>query len=306
MTNIILTTGLPASGKSTWAKQKVAEANGALVRVNLDDLRTMLDIDPAANDAATKELIKVMYSIHDQAILSAVAAGKNVVVDNTHLNKTLPNRIKKLFDGDVNFMVADFTGVPMEACLTRDALRTNSVGADVIRGMAKQLNKPWRLTSEFMNDYEYPLIPDNPEITDPAGFDREPVIVFDIDGTLARHHRSPYDYSRLGTDSVFEHIAQLARNYYALGYDILVVSGRPDTYFAETAQWLRDNGIPYTNMHMRRADDNRNDADVKHEIFDKYIRPYYWVENWFDDRDRVVRRLRKLGINVSQVAYGNF
>ena len=40
---IILTRGLPASGKSTWAKEQVAKGNGKVKRVNKDDLRDMID-----------------------------------------------------------------------------------------------------------------------------------------------------------------------------------------------------------------------------------------------------------------------
>jgi len=57
---------------------------------------------------------------------------------------------------------------------------------------------------------------------------------------------------------------------------------------------------------MREAGDSRNDADVKQEMVDKYIRGRYNVLIWLDDRDRVVRRLRKLGIKVGQVAEGDF
>lgn len=306
MTVITLTTGLPGSGKSTWALEQVANSNGSTVRVNLDDLRVMLGIDPTANDPATKELIKVMYSIQDKAILAAVAAGKDVIVDNTHLTKTIPTRIKKLFDGEIEFRVADFTDVPIEWCILRDDNRERIVGEKIIRDMARHLRKPWRLTAEFMNDYEYPLIPFDTREPSSHGYDREPIVVFDIDGTLARHHRSPYDYSQLHTDSAFEHVSKLARLYSSKGYMIAIVSGRPDTYREETVHWLMENHIPFNFLRMRRASDTRNDADVKHEIFDTFIRPSFEVEFWFDDRDRVVRRLRKLGINVAQVAPGDF
>lgn len=297
---ITLTTGLPASGKSTWAKRYVQEQQGKVVRVNLDDLRVMLGIDPAAKDAATKELIKVMHSMHDKAILAAIAAGKDVVVDNTHLNATVPKRIKKLFNGEIEFRVEDFTDVPMEACITRDALRANTVGADVIRGMAKMLNKPWRLTAEFMNDYEYDLEPYELKPDAPL------CVVFDIDGTLAKHHRSPYDYERLHTDTVHEHIRSLNEMYWNAYRSIFIVSGRPDTYYRETKQWLDDNGIQYDALYMRRGDDKRDDRDVKHEIFNKHFRDQYNVEMWIDDRDRVVKRMRALGVNVMQVADGDF
>lgn len=302
MTIITMTTGLPASGKSTWAKAQV-HGRDDIVRVNLDDIREMLGF---TYENPSKEIVQVVYAVQDKAILTAVEMGKDVIVDNTHLNKTGPNRIKKLFDGEITFKVKDFTDVSVEECILRDSLRDRRVGESVIRDMARQLQKPWRLTEHFMNEYEYDLIPDDPKQLDKQGYTREPIVVFDIDGTLARHHRSPYDYSRLGTDTVFEHVRHLVQMYRRTGYMVFIVSGRPDTYYSETAKWLKDNRIPFDELYMRRAIDKRNDADVKHDIWATYIQPDFEVEAWFDDRDRVVRRMRKLGLNVMQVAYGNF
>lgn len=303
MTTIWLTTGLPASGKSTWAKQMVKDANGNMIRVNLDDLRVMLGIDPASKEPIDKELGKVLLTLQDKAILAAVAAGKDVVIDNTHLVPTIPKRIKKLFDGEITFRVKDFTDVPVDDCLIRDHMRglngERLVGDKVIRDFAKLLNKPWRLTEEFMNVYEFPLEPYITDLSAPVA------AVFDIDGTLAKHYRSPYDYSRLHTDAVHDNIRELNAMYWNAYVTIFIVSGRPDTYRAETEEWLKAHDIKYDHLHMRRGDDKRNDADVKHEIFNEHLRDYY-IENWFDDRDRVVRRMRKLGVNVVQVREGNF
>lgn len=306
MTTIWLTTGLPASGKSTWAKQMVKDSNGNLVRINLDDLREMLGVDPAANDKATKELVNTMYKLQDKMILAAVAAGKDVVVDNTHLAKSNPDRIKKLFDGDVTFRVQDFTNISADECIVRDWHRAidgnRSVGEKVIRDMAKLLNKPWRLTEEYMNSYEYPLTP--------LEYDPELpwVVVFDTDGTTALHNRSPYDYASLYTDTPDENVCTIMRIFHDQAFlTTMGMSGRPDSWQELTEQWYRDIAeVPYDEFHMRPELDNRNDADVKHEMVEKYIRGKYNVLMWFDDRDRVVRRLRKLGIKVAQVAYGDF
>ena len=43
MPKLILTRGIPASGKSTWAKAWVQEDPQRRVRVNRDDLRRMLE-----------------------------------------------------------------------------------------------------------------------------------------------------------------------------------------------------------------------------------------------------------------------
>ena len=41
MKRIILTRGVPASGKSTWAKQEVLKDPEHSIRINRDDLRNM-------------------------------------------------------------------------------------------------------------------------------------------------------------------------------------------------------------------------------------------------------------------------
>lgn len=307
MTTIYLTTGLPASGKSTWAKALVEARAGQLVRVNLDDIREMLGFGHKGPLAGSKELEQTALKVQDQAILGAVRMGKDVVVDNTHLNKTIPTRIKKLFDGDVQFIVKDFTTVTASECMYRDADRKDrgerSVGSDVIVNMARQLNKPWRLTDEFMND----TVLSPPLEYDPA---LPWAIVFDTDGTTAHHNRSPYDYARCYTDTVDPQVRMLLRIVNEQGaFDniaLIGMSGRPDTWRDMTEQWYKDNNIWYSEFYMRAAGDGRNDADVKQEMVDKYIRGRYNVLIWLDDRDRVVRRIRKLGIKVAQVAEGDF
>ena len=57
---------------------------------------------------------------------------------------------------------------------------------------------------------------------------------------------------------------------------------------------------------MRATGDNRNDAIVKNEIFDTYIRDKWNVVCVLDDRDRVVKRWRELGLACFQVNYGAF
>jgi hypothetical protein len=169
--------------------------------------------------------------------------------------------------------------------------------------MAKQLEKPWRLTAEWMNDVtplSAPLeyIPGLPWC-----------IVWDTDGTTAKHvARSPYDYSRVLTDAPHNDVLGLK--------DILIdgapeiphigMSGRPDTCRIDTEKWNGIHQIDFREFHMRKGNDKRNDTVVKQEMVDNHIRGKYNILAWFDDRDRVVRRLRKLGIRVYQVAYGDF
>jgi len=297
--SVILTTGLPGSGKSTWAIEEQKLYPERTILTSRDDIRKMIGCFPIG----TKDQEDLVSKIQDDVIIRGVQAGKSVIVHDTNLNKKSPTRIKKLFDGDVLFGVMDFTNVPVDVCIERDAQRENPVGETVIKNMARQLQKPWRLTPEFMND----VILSKPLTYDPA---LPWAIVIDTDGTTAHHNRSPYDYARCYTDTPDDNMRMLIRIVYEQGaYDniqILGMSGRPDTWRDMTIGWYKQHKIPFDQFYMREAGDSRNDADVKQEMVDKHIRGKYNVLMWFDDRDRVVRRLRKLGIKVSQVAYGDF
>lgn len=60
-------------------------------------------------------------------------------------------------------------------------------------------------------------------------------------------------------------------------------------------------------LHMRRTGDERPDAVVKRELFERCVQPAYDVVAVFDDRNSVVAMWREeLGLTVFQVAEGNF
>lgn len=303
MRSVTLTYGLPASGKSTWAKQQVAESDGQIVRVNMDDIRAMIGLPYSVSNE------QIALKMQDSAILSGIAQGKDVIVDNTHITSNMPNRYKKLFHGDVEFKVQDFTHVHKQVCLDRDILRDKPVGRQVILRMANTLQSgKFQLNAEYMNDYKFPL-------TQFAVDEELPLaVIFDIDGTLAEHvARSPYDYSKVMTDKVIERIKMLVKFYYDANYTVILCSGRPDVWNGldirrDTEKWLTRNGISYDHLYMRdgTTQPDWNDADVKHNIVNEHFRGVYNIENWYDDRNRVVNRVRMLGIPVSQVAEGNF
>ena len=57
----------------------------------------------------------------------------------------------------------------------------------------------------------------------------------------------------------------------------------------------------YFQLVMRKDDDNRHDAEVKSEIFDTYIRGKYNVAFILDDRPKIVRMWKSLGLPVFNV-----
>ena len=134
-------------------------------------------------------------------------------------------------------------------------------------------------------------------------------IICDIDGTLAHMvDRSPYDPTKYHTDYVDEAIVYIVQKYHADGFQIVICSGRDDTYMDVTEAWLQSNEVPYHEIFMRKAGDKRNDAIVKQEIWENDIRGSGRFDVFFvlDDRNRVVEMWREQGLKVLQVAEGDF
>ena len=141
MSKLIITRGLPASGKSTWAKQWVLGDPEHRVRINQDDIRLML----GKYWVPSRE--KLVQEIQFNAIIEALNREFDVVIDNTNLNKKVLdqfNRLIKTFE-DYEIEYKDFFDTPLSVCIERDKNRDLQVTEKVIRS--------------FYNNYKdiYPL-----------------------------------------------------------------------------------------------------------------------------------------------------
>ena len=250
MKKVILTKGLPASGKSTWAKKMVDK--GGYKRINKDDLRAMLD-----NSHYTKHNEKFIEKMRDLLILEVLNEGFTPIVDDTNLAPRHYNHISELVKEIAEIKIEDkFLQVSLEECIKRDLKRPVSVGEKVIRDMYNQFIKP----------KEEPY----------SGIGLPEAIICDIDGTLtSKSDRGWYDWSKVGSDKVNNTIANILLTYRLLGIKIIIVSGRDGVCYDSTKQWLEDNKIFHDLLLMRTQDDNRKDAIVKRELFDEYIRDKY-------------------------------
>lgn len=279
MVKVILTKGLPASGKSTWAKGIVDEHKNAYKRVSKDDLRAMLD-----NSHWSKDSEKFVLALRDRIILDAVANGKHVIVDDTNLHPKHETHIRELVKGIAEVSIQDFTDVDIDECIRRDLIRPNSVGQKVIRGMYNSFLK----TQETIpNDENLPS-----------------AIICDLDGTLClMNGRNPYDASTCDQDLLNPVVAEIVRS---TPYDVLYVSGREEKYRPQTEAFFANHNIAVSNLWMRQTGDKRKDWIIKREIFDEHIHAKYNVKFVLDDRNRVVEMWRQMGLTVLQVADGDF
>jgi predicted kinase len=273
---LIILEGLPASGKSTYARELVAQG---YKRVNKDDLRAMVD-NSKWSDKNEKEIL----AIRDELIYTWLLKGFNIVVDDTNFSENHINTIAELVK-KTSFTIKSkidievkFIDTPLYECIERDAKRENPVGKKVILRMYNQ----------------YLSKPPQDEIDDnlPA------CIICDIDGTLAyMNGRSPYDYSAVSTDLPNKKLIEILRKLSK--YPLFVFSGRKPICRVDTAYWLYQNGVSYQELVMRESDDDdRPDDIVKQEYFDKYIKGKYNVLAVFDDRPKVIRMWKDLGLFV--------
>ena len=133
-------------------------------------------------------------------------------------------------------------------------------------------------------------------------------IIVDIDGTLAKMNgRGPFEWSRVGEDTVNKPVRQVVEMFRSVGYTIIIFSGRDAVCRDQTTRWLYDNDITYHFLYMRPEGNNEKDAIIKRRLYDQYVNGVFEVRLVLDDRNQVVDMWRKdLGLTCFQVDYGNF
>lgn len=282
--------GLPASGKSTYAKQLVDEAPNVYKRINRDDLRMMFDNGYTSNGNE-----KFVKKVRDILIVKALEEGKSVVVDDTNLSDRNFTRISQLVSDynkqhnqNVLVEVKEFD-TPVNECIERDAQRQKPVGEKVIRQMHRQF---------FDDGVRYA----------PKDTNLPKAIICDLDGTLALlNGRDPFNAEGCENDLLNEPVANTVKMYATQGYKVLLFSGRKQMHLPPTKRWLAKHNISYDVLQLRADEDNRKDAIIKREIFETYAANKYQIEFVLDDRDQVVNMWRdELKLPCYQVYYGDF
>ena len=164
-------------------------------------------------------------------------------------------------------------------------------------------------------------------------------IIFDLDGTLANidsrrdismkpNGRLDWNVfaapnSILALDKPNAPVIKMAQMFKADGFKIVIFSGRYYRGFDATVQWLNDFKVPFDLLVMRPdkfkdkswpiADGNPATPDMRFmpdEILKKVmLDTFVDINDVFlvvDDRDKVVKMWRDLGLNTFQVAPGDF
>lgn len=281
MQQIIFLKGLPASGKSTYARELVSSEPNKYKRINKDEIRSMLDNGRHSNPNET-----FVLEVRDFLIKSTLEKGMIPIVDDTNLH---PKHLETISKNHPEAIIeTKFFDVPVFECIERDLKRPNSVGGRVILSMWKQF-----LQKKIDENESLPR-----------------AIICDIDGTIAdMGNRHPFDWKSVGNDApkkpVIDLLKRLSR-YQDEFVSIILVSGRSSVCKDETVNWINKNEVPFKKIYMRSEGDNRDDAIVKREIYESCIKGKFNVDFVLDDRNKVVDMWRSLGLTCLQVDYGNF
>lgn len=313
MSKLTIIRGLQASGKSRLAHAMVAESlkdpkSKPAMIVERDALRYMAGL--GTKPSPYEDTI----TLQQHALIQAgLKAGRHVISSDTNLNVRYVKELAKIadkFGAEVEVVDVD---TPLETCIERDYQRKRAgtlhyVGEDVIRATHKRY-------------FAKGNFPANPLINRPEPVKLVPYVrdtskpkakIYDVDGTLLNHgdRRSPYDYTKVHLDEPHEDIVQQMRDDYALGYDLIVLSGREDSCRQATEESLRKHTqlpvgyeIP---VFMRKTGDDRADFIIKYEIFMSEIANNYNVVSVYDDRNQVVDMWRSINVRCYQVAPGDF
>lgn len=278
MKKCIILKGLPASGKTTWAKEQIDANPGVYKRISKDDLRAAFD-----NGKYSKGNENFVLKARDALILLALQEGYHPIVDDTNLHPKHIETITELVKGIATVEIKDFTDATLEECIARDKKRPSYVGEQVIR----------RMYRDFLQPTPTPPIYSSALPT---------AVIVDLDGTLALFDRklvSPYDRD-FTQDEVNRSIYTLLHRY-TQDTAILLVSGRQEKDREATTTWLTYHTIPYNALFMRQTDDKRGDYIVKQEIYNEHIKDRCNVIAVFDDRLQVCRLWHQLGLPLFRV-----
>ncbi len=129
---LLLTVGLPGSGKSTYLELLGAHA------VSSDHVRHLL-----ADDRGDQSIHPQVFETVRHLVRQRLSIGRPATyVDATHLTRMERQpyvQIAAEFQVEIEALWFD---VPLETCLARNALRPNPVPDDAIRKMAARLEPP--------------------------------------------------------------------------------------------------------------------------------------------------------------------
>lgn len=151
------------------------------------------------------------------------------------------------------------------------------------------------------------------------GLNEMKIVIFDIDGTLAdcehrvHHVRKPTGekkdwrafFAGISDDSLIMQVASIYHMLASAGATIILLTGRDEKYRKATETWLAEHGLTaHTELMMKTVPFQPDDVQKKSAY--EYISTKYGVPDAvFEDRPRVVKMWKDMGLFVFNVDQGD-
>lgn len=307
MQKVIVCCGIPASGKSFWARAEVAKDPNNWARINNDSIREMFN-----GSKWTADYEKLITNARNLLIKESLLMGKNIIIDNVNLNRRnfdVIIKIAKSTRRDIIVLEKPFY-IELEQAIARDFQREGSakVGEEIVK-------KWWKACGGKQFKFYNPRVEiiaakNNGAINQYVANEAlDKAILVDIDGTISLPNgRNIFDASTCDKDLPNKPVIDCVKAMYSSGHRIIFITGRDAKYRTQTESFIAKYFPDFEyELYMRPENDSRKDTIVKSELFNANIRARFNIIFALEDRDQVVSYYRhQLGLTVLQVCDGNY
>lgn len=303
--------GLPGCGKSTKAREMQSDQGGLIAERDAIRMALFGRYTDVNEDQVT--------AVQDSIIEYGLSRKQHVYVPDMNLRNQYVTRLYKLaWKHNTDVEVIDMTDVSVEDCLARNMSEERIASGKVVPQNVITINYQKHVKGK---GYPLPVMMNGAKMARQKrekyvpDFSKPDAVIVDLDGTLAEMvGRGPFDEHLVLTDKLREEVACMVEHAAFSDCTIIFMSGRTDGCYDDTLTWLKDklyflNGWDVQwELHMRRAveDRGRPDDDVKYDLFMREVASRFNVLYAIDDRNKVVKMWREIGITCAQVAEGDF
>lgn len=322
----LLMRGYAGCGKSTKAKELAAEWGNTVI-CSADDYW----LDSAGNYNFDVTKLKLAHEQCYNKFKKAVSIGQNVIVDNTnlkfedckkYLDFILKNNNLNSNRYQIDILEHCFNDIDTAISLRRGRTDGKNIPEDRMRVMYsafKKTNCISLMMSNFKNkinfifdhssDIEYSFLENS------VTSDKQDAILCDLDGTLAifkladgTELRHPFNAETCESDLINTAVAKTIVALEMTGTKVIFLSGRESKFREQTMAFLNRVSDKFglskeITLIMRSSGDFRSDDIIKSEIYHNHIKDNYNIIGIFDDRPKVVRMWRSLGLFVFDCNY---
>lgn len=143
---IILTIGLPGSGKSTYVNNNFIEIKAGYQILCLDDMRL------AVGDVFNRKTENIIIAMHDIMARAFMERGLSIIVDSTNISRNVVECWCELADEYQYDMRGIFFDIPIEECMRRKC-GTNKLTKEVYERMYRQLEELKPIMENYFDSF---------------------------------------------------------------------------------------------------------------------------------------------------------